>query len=355
MLDEMKKSSDAGLEALHFEAAINPYGCSPSVVEALEAFARTKEFRSYGEPTALDLREELAAHHTLSPDNFVVYNGAGEALAWLFVFNLLMRRGRLIVPYPSYERFVEAGKRCAAEVIEVPLCEHDFSLPVERLIEEGNSRCASVGLISSPNNPTGNVLLDEGELGRLLEGMPECLWIVDEAYADYTGRSFASWVRDWPNLVVLRTFSKAYGLAGLRVGCAVAHEGVAQELARSRLPWSVNSMSLVAALAALRDQDYLRETVARIRADSARFYAALKQIPGLTVYESAANFFLVRLDALDPALLKERLAARLMHVRSRPDMPRHIRLTSLRPEENARLLDVLTRDELNTCPEGELP
>jgi histidinol-phosphate aminotransferase len=347
MLDEMKKSSDAGSEALHFEAAVNPYGCSPLVVEALEAFARTKEFRAYGEPTARDLREELAARHELSPDNFVVYNGAGEALAWLFVFNLLMRRGRLVVPYPSYERFVEAGKRCAAEVIEVPLDEQDFSLPVERLIEEGQRRRASVGLISSPNNPTGNVLLDEAGLARLLEEMPECLWIVDEAYADYTGRSFARWVRDWPNLVVLRTFSKAYGLAGLRVGCAVAHQSVAGELARSRLPWSVNSMSLVAALAALRDQDYLRETVARILDDCARFHAALERIPGIKVYESAANFFLVRLDSLDPVRLKEGLAARRMHVRSRPDMPRHIRITSLRPEENARLLDALARDELN--------
>jgi histidinol-phosphate aminotransferase len=343
MLDreEMKKSTDASREALHFEAAINPYGCSPLVVEALEAFARTKEFRSYGEPTARELREELAARHDLSPDNFVIYNGAGEALAWLFVFHLLMRRGRLVVPYPSYERFVEAGKRCAAEVVEVPLDEQDFSLPVEQLIEEGKRRRASVGLISSPNNPTGNVLLDESGLGRLLDEMPECLWIVDEAYADYRGRSFASWVRDWPNLVVLRTFSKAYGLAGLRIGCAVAHKSVAQELARSRLPWSVNSMSLVAALAALRDQDYLRETVARILDDCAEFYAALNSIPCIKAYESAANFFLVRLDGLDAQRLKDHLAARAMHVRARPDMPRHIRLTSLRPEENRRLISVL--------------
>jgi len=91
----------------------------------------------------------------------------------------------------------------------------------------------------------------------------------------------------------------------------------------------------------------LWETVARILDDCARFYAALKQVPGVKVYESAANFFLVRLDALDPVRLKERLAARAMHVRSRPDMPRHIRVTSLRPEENERLLEALGRDELN--------
>jgi histidinol-phosphate aminotransferase len=329
-------------EALHFEAAINPYGCSSKVTEALEAFARAKEFRSYGEPTALELREELAAHHDLSPENFVVYNGAGEALAWLFIFHLLMRRGRLVVPYPSYERFVEAGKRCAAEVIEVPLDARNFSLPVEQLIEEGKRRGANLGLISNPNNPTGNSLLDEAALARLLDEMPECLWVIDEAYADYTGKSFAAWVPERENLVVLRTFSKAYGLAGLRVGYAVAHRSVAQELARSRLPWAVNSMSLVAARAALRDQDYLKATVARIRDDCREFYSLLKRLPHAEVYESAANFFLVRFESVDAVRLKDYLAARGLHVRSRPDMPQHLRITSLLREENQRLVRVLS-------------
>jgi histidinol-phosphate aminotransferase len=335
-------------EELHFEAAINPYGCSPKVTEALEAFARTKEFRSYGEPTALALREELAAHHDLSPDNFVVYNGAGEALAWLFIFNLLMRRGRLVVPSPSYERFVEAGKRCAAEVIEVPLDEKDFSLPVERLIADGKRGRADVGLISNPNNPTGNVLLDEMGLKRLLDEMPQCLWIIDEAYGDYAGTSFARWVYDRPNLVVLRTFSKAYGLAGLRIGCVVAHTSVARGLSQSRLPWAVNSMSLVAARTALQDQDYLRETVARIRDDCRELYSMLERIPHTVVYPSAANFFLVRFDALDAMRLKDYLSARGMHVRTRPDMPQYLRITSLRPEENRRLLGALSDYDFNS-------
>lgn len=329
-------------EELHFEAAINPYGCSPKVTEALSALARTREFRSYGEPTALELREELATHHRLTPENFVVYNGAGEALAWLFIFHLLMPRGRLIVPNPSYERFVEAGKRCAAEVIEVPLDARNFSLPVEQLIEEGKRRGANLGLISNPNNPTGTRLLDAAALARLLDEMPECLWVIDEAYADYTGESFAPWVRERENLVVLRTFSKAYGLAGLRVGCAVAHKNVAQTLAASRLPWAVNSMSLVAARAALGDQEYLKKTVARILDDCREFYTLLRQIPHAEVYESAANFFLVRFDRIDGARLKDYLAARGMHVRSRPDMPEHLRITSLRPDENLRLVRVLT-------------
>ena len=328
-------------DVLHFEAAINPYGCSPKVVEAIESCARAKDYRFYGDADARGLREKLATHHGLSADNFVVYNGAGEALAWLFILNLLMPHGRLIVPHPSYERFVEAGRRCAAEVIEVPLNDKSLSLPVDRLIEEANRKQANVGLISSPNNPTGNLLLDEIALDRLLNEAPRCLWIVDEAYADYPGVSFVPRVCERRNLVVLRTFSKIYGLAGLRVGCAIAHTDTARALAQTRLPWCVNSLSLVASEAALADQDYVKETRALIRDDCRRFESSLDSIPYLSVYPSAANFFLVECRGADASRLTAHLASHKIQVRSRPDMPRHLRITSLLPEQNDFLIDVL--------------
>lgn len=324
-------------DALRFDAAINPYGCSPRVVEAIAKCARARDYRFYGEPTAAALREQLAAHHGLAPDNFVIYNGAGEALVWLFVVHLVMAKGRLVAPAPSYERFIEAGKRTGAEVIEVPLEEESYALPVERMIEEACHRKATLGLISSPNNPTGNLLLDFEKLSRLLDEAPQCLWIVDEAYADYARVSFAPLVREQKNLIVLRTFSKAYGLAGWRVGAVVAHRSVAAQLTALRIPWCVNSLSLVAAQAALEDQIYLEETIERIHEDCREFHSSLNSVPDFYAYESAANFFLVRLERSDASLLKNHLASHGIHVRSRPDMPRHIRVTSLRPEENRRL------------------
>jgi histidinol-phosphate aminotransferase len=328
-------------ETLHFEAAINPYGCSPKVVETLAAFARTKQYAAYGDQTALHLRERLAALHRLSPEQIVVYNGAGEALAWLYVLCLVMRPGRLVVPAPSYERFVEAGRRCAEELIEVPLDAETYALDVERLAGAARGRRATLGLISSPNNPSGNLLLDAAALARLLDSAPDCLWIIDEAYADYPGLSFARWTAERPNLVVLRTFSKAYGLAGLRVGCAIAHASVASQLAAIRLPWSVNSMSLVAAAAALDDQPYLAQTIAGIRRDCRDLYSSLASIPFIRPHPTAANFFLTRVaDRLAPRLTAH-IAARGMRVRTRPDMPDHVRITSLLPADNRRLLDAL--------------
>ena len=329
-------------DMLRFDAAINPYGCSPRVVETLVEFARSREYRHYGEERADSLREQLAAHLGLQPSNLLVYNGTGEALVWLFLARLLLPQGRLLLPHPSYERFAMAGKRCAAEVVEVPLDPGDFSLPVEELIETGRQHQVAVALLSSPNNPTGNLLLDPSSLARLLDGLPECLWIVDEAYADYPGISFAPQVLQRPNLVVLRTFSKAYGLAGLRVGYAVAHETLAQRLAQFQIPWAVNSLSLAAARAALEDQGYLREVVARIRADCAQFHAALSAVPLFErVYRSDANFFLAELKTMEASVLKARLEERQIRVRIRPDLPRHVRITCLTPAENQRLLEAL--------------
>jgi histidinol-phosphate aminotransferase len=328
-------------EWLHFEAAINPYGCSPLVVEAIESFARSKQYRHYGDATAESLREQLAEHHKLSADNFVVFNGAGEALAWLFVLNLVLKRGRLITPHPSYERFVEAARRAGGEVFEAALNKDDFSLSIEALIAHAKDCSATLGLISSPNNPTGNLLLDRAGIQRLLVELPQCMWIIDEAYADYAGTTFTNLINEHPNLVVLRTFSKAYGLAGLRVGYAVTNSQRAGELARIRIPWCVNSISIHAAQAALSDASYLRQTLARIAEDSRDFYNALRSVPYLKVYPSAANFFLVQIKEHDPVQLNDYLKERRIRVRTRPDMPSHIRVTSMLPTENQPLLRVL--------------
>jgi len=198
-----------------------------------------------------------------------------------------------------------------------------------------------MGLLSNPNNPTGNLIIDAGILDTLLNGLPQCLWVVDEAYADYAGITYAPWVRDRKNLVVLRTFSKAHGLAGLRIGYVAGHQDVVERLAAFHIPWNVDSMALVAAQAAIEDTEYQQEIVGRIRKDCARFYSNLKSVPGIEVYPSDANFFLVRLRDHNPEQLKGYLADHHIQVRSRSDMPEFIRVTSMTEEENCHFVKVL--------------
>ena len=330
-------------EELRFDAAINPYGCSPKVVESLVAFAQSRRYRFYGDELYSEsLRERLSEYFGLPSDRFLVYNGAGEALVWQFLIHLLLPKGRLLVPYPSYERFVALGKRCAVEVIEVPLTDDRFELDVERTIQEAQTHRVAAALISNPNNPTGNRLLDNDSLRTLVSAVPDCMWFVDEAYADYGRKTFTPMTQEFPNLVVLRTFSKAYGLAGLRIGYCVAHPSVARRVGAFQIPWSVDSMALTAAEAALGDQRYLEDVVERIRRDCAAFGESLRGIPYLRVYPTDANFVLARIEGQDPRAVHGRLVEAGIRVRARPDMPAFLRMTSMLPEMNARLVDALS-------------
>ena len=263
-------------------------------------------------------------------------------MAWIYIARLLLERGTLITPYPSYERFTEGARIFTDRVIEIPLVPESWSLPVERMIEVGRRRSATIGLISNPNNPSGNLLVDAGALEALLDGLPDCLWIIDEAFADYTGVTFVPWVVERRNLIVLRTFSKAYGLAGLRVGYAAAHLDVAAQVARFRIPWGVDSMALVAARAALGDQVYLREVVARIHVDCRTFQTAIARVARFAPRPGEANFFLIRMEGIDPARVHAHLTAHGVRVRSRPDMPDYFRVTSMTPDLNHRFVDILS-------------
>jgi histidinol-phosphate aminotransferase len=326
---------------LRFDAAINPYGCSPAVVEALERAVRARGYRHYGDPDAGRLRDKLAKHLDLTPGNFLIYNGSGEGLVWQCLSRLLLTRGVFICPAPSYERFVAVGRRCAREVVEVPLEAPGWRLPVERFIEEARRHEASLAMISSPNNPTGNRLLDEVSLVMLLEALPRCTIIIDEAYAEYRGTSFAPLVRRFPNLVLLKTFSKAYGLAGLRVGYVVASPGLVAEAKAFQIPWSVDSLALVAAEAALGDQAYLHEIVGRIRADVTAFGRELCSVPFMRPHPTEANFVLVTLRGIDDDRVSSALVAHGMTARWRADLPRHLRMTCMTAEANQVLLSTL--------------
>ncbi len=329
-------------EWLRFDAATNPYGPSPKVREAIAAFARTGDFSRYSdEERAESLRADLAAHWGLSADHFIVYNGSGEAVVWLFLAHLLLKQQCLLVPSPSYERFVALGQRCATEVIAVPLHEEDFALVPERFIEASRQSGARVLLLSNPNNPTGNLLCDEPAMAHLLDGLPNGLCIVDEAYADYAGHSFVPWVQERENLVVLRTFSKAYGMAGLRIGYAIGPPPVIAALGQMQVPWAVNALSLAAAQTALADQGYLHKVVAQIRSDCQVLYEGLNERPWLRAYPSAANFFWVRCEGIGPKRLWAGLEKRRIRARWRQDAPGFVRLTALRPQDNEHLLAAL--------------
>ena len=172
----------------------------------------------------------------------------------------------------------------------------DFAYDVDALIDVAVRERARVVVLNSPNNPTGSAL-PEGAVERVLEETG-ALIVCDEAYQEFGGPTALPLLHSSSRVVVLRTFSKALGMAGLRFGLALAHPAVAREIAKGKLPYNVNLVTLAAAAAALRHLPLLEMRTRDIVAHRERLAARLKGIPGLTVYPSAANFVLIRCQRL---------------------------------------------------------
>src|SRR5205814_9037218 len=170
----------------------------------------------------------------------------------------------------------------------------DVQCDVDALVRTARDTRASLVVVNSPNNPTGTPVPD-GAVARLL-AETNALIVMDEAYQDFGGPTAVPLLKDHPRLVVLRTFSKAMSLAGLRFGYALAHPAVAAEIAKARLPYNVNRVTLAAAHAALDAADVLAERVGAVRRTRDALVGRLARIPGVRAFPSAANFVLIRCE-----------------------------------------------------------
>lgn len=292
----------------------------------------------YPDPRTPVLREALAAHLAVGPERLWIGNGSDEAID-LLVRALAAPGDPVGAATPSYGVYAARARAHGARVVPVPL-DGSFDLDVDAAVRAlGGARLA---FLCSPNNPTGNRLSAERVEG-LLDRWAGVV-AVDEAYVEFaSGPSLAGRAgAERPRLVVLRTFSKAWGLAGARVGWLVGHPELVDVLDRAGLPYPLSSSSAAAATAALADADGMRGRVRRIVAERERVRGALEGL-GLPVLPSEANFLAFRVDA--PRRVQEALASRHgVVVRDRSSLPRLercLRVSVGTPEENDRFLEGL--------------
>lgn len=262
----------------------SPYPPSPKVAEAL-AHTGGDSLNRYPDAMSQQLRRELARVYGARPEQIVCGNGSSELISLLY--KVCIGRGRRIaVPDPSFALYYTAAQVSQAECVKVP-ARDDFTIDVERLIESGAHAVALV----NPNAPTG-LLTSRPQVERLVSSFPG-LVIIDEAYMDFAGEqhSVIPLVQSYPNLVVLRTFSKAYALSGARIGCCFADESIIEALTKTKDLFNVNSVSQRIALAALQDQQYMKRNAGRISRTREAFCRELLQM-GFTFPSSQTNFVL---------------------------------------------------------------
>jgi histidinol-phosphate aminotransferase len=277
----------AGRTGLRLDFNENTLACSPRVLEALGKI-------SGGDLTRYPERgpvEALVAQHLgTRSEQVLLTNGVDEAIHVL-AQTYLDEAGEMLLPVPTYSMYEVYASAAGAEIVTVAGTE-DFSFPAERLLASITEKTRLIA-IASPNSPTGSVA-PRAEIVRILDAAPHAIVLVDEAYFHFFGETVLDLLDRYPNLVVARTFSKAYGLAGLRLGALIANEQVMHWLRRVISPYSVNAPALACLPAALDDAGYLDWYVSEVKAAREMFRAALAEL-GLPCRPSQANFLLVRI------------------------------------------------------------
>jgi histidinol-phosphate aminotransferase len=309
-----------------------PYGPSQAVLQAI-ASQTGDALRLYPDPQASALKFAVAKAHGLSPEQVFVGNGSDEVLAHAFMA-LLQHDAPLLYPDVSYSFYPVYSQLYGVAARQVPLAE-DFSVRVDDYLQQG----ANGGiLIANPNAPTGMVL-PRSEIVRLLQGNPDSVVIIDEAYVDFGGESAATLVNDFPQLLVVHTLSKSRALAGLRVGYALGHPDLIEGLNRvkdSFNSYPLDRLAIAGAVAAMEDVAWFEQTCQRVISTRERMVAGL-QARGFEVLPSAANFVFARHPGHDGA----KLAAGLREQRV---LVRHFR----KPERITQFLRISVGTEAQT-------
>ena len=321
----------------------NPLGMSASAQAAMQK--AVAEIGRYPDSNGFDLKAAIMQKHGVPADWITLGNGSNDILE--LAAHAFVQPGQSVV-YAEYAFLVYAlaTQACGARAIVVPAQEygHDLNAMAAAIVDD-----TRLIYIANPNNPTGSFVTGAA-LEAFMQKVPGHIVVVlDEAYTDYIPAEVRydaiSWVAKYPNLLVSRTLSKAYGLAGLRIGYAIAQSGVTDLMNRIRQPFNVNSLAQAAAVAALADADFLARS-AQLNAAGYRQLTQAFDTMGLTYLPSFGNFVMVQVGSDDGAGARVNLGLLKKGIIVRPlanyGLPQWLRITIGLPEENTAFLNALT-------------
>jgi histidinol-phosphate aminotransferase len=301
----------AGREGLRLDFNENTVGCSPRVLERLRRL-RPDDLARY--PERQPIEATVANFLSISASELLLTNGIDEAIHLLCQTYLTPGDEALIIvpTYSMYRIYISAA---GAQVISIP-ADNDFQLPLNALRDCVSDRTRLIA-IANPNNPTGTFTPAE-QLLQIARSAPAAAILIDEAYFEFCGKTFLPQRRECPNVFITRTFSKAYGLAGLRIGVLIGDADQVPSLRRVCSPYNVNAIALACLPEAVADQGYIEDYVKEILQSRARLETALKS-RGIRFWPSQANFVLARIGSTksDSRAFVEQMRRRGILVRDR--------------------------------------
>lgn len=299
----------------------NTVGASPKVLAYLRDHLTEDGLAIYPEYT--EAKRELAKFFGVEADDFILTNGTDEAIQVLI--NTYLDDGdEALLLTPSYAMYRFYAELAGATIREIPYRAEKLAFPMDELLSAITSDTRAV-LIANPNNPTGTGTSRDG-LERILEKASHAAVLVDEAYFEFSGVTALPLLNDYPNLFVSRTFSKAYGMASMRLGCLFSQSGNVEFLHKAQSPYSVNTIATLAARAAIQDPAYIEKYVTEVLAARELLYVGLEKL-GIRYYESKANFVLLEAGA-KAIPIRDELRRRGVLVRDRSyELPGCVRVT----------------------------
>ena len=312
----------------------NPYGPSPGVMAALGSY---KLYNLYPDPEQRQLRNTLSEYLGVEPECIVAGNGSDEIID--LILRMFLGLGDVTIDHtPTFGMYSVCTRICGGDVEAIPRNE-SFEIDLGATRPALGSR-TKVIFLASPNNPTGNVA-PEWQVRQLLA--TGTLVVVDEAYYEFCGQTMIPLVHEYPNLIVLRTFSKWAGLAGLRIGLGVMSPDIARVMMGVKPPYNVNLAAEVALLASLEDREGLVERVNAIVDERDRMFSLLREVPGVRPCPSQANFVLCQLPPGRGKQVFEGLASKGIFLRyfSNPRLEDYVRISVGLPHETDAVIETL--------------
>lgn len=320
----------------------NPLGPSPKAVKAIGS--ALGELNRYPDGSGYHLINQIAEKHKVSPANIVLGNGSDEIIGML-TQTLLKPGDEAILPQPSFLIYDIMVRSAGATCVNVPL--KSLCIDLKEIKKRLTSKSKMV-FLCNPNNPTGTIILKKEFESFLKSIPPEILVVVDEAYIEFVREQNCAIGIDYIDtqrspLVVLRTFSKAYGLAGLRIGYGIMPEEISDLINRIRLPFNTNSLAQIGAIAALNDEKFFNRTLSVIHKGLDFMYDSLNRL-GIRYFPTQANFFLIDVernaDEVFEKMLSHGVIVRSMTSYGYPD---YIRVNVGLRDENARFIKALDK------------
>ena len=310
----------------------NPYPPSPVVLKALAEIS-PEQLRRYPDPMGNAFRQAAAEVNGVQPENIMCCNGGDELLK--MALQAFCDENRPVAyPVPTYSLYPVLARLQNCRAVEIPF-DNEFNLP-PKLAGAG----AALTIICNPNAPSGS-FINVNELASLA-GEVSGILLIDEAYVDFAEKDCTALVKDFDNVIILRSMSKGYSLAGIRFGYAIAKPDLIAGLVKLKDSYNVDAVAIAVAAAAVRDQDYFRKTVEKIKAERKRLTKQLRSLD-FDVRDSSSNFVLAKCKNSSAAAIYEKLTRRNIFVRyfTYQGLEDKLRITIGTPEQNDKLLSAL--------------